>query len=236
MIKAILWDIDGTVLDFLPSERYAIRKCFSIFGLGECTDEMMQEYSYINKKHWHRLETGSMTKEEMLVSRFEEFFSLYKLPVGLAESFNSEYQIRLGDKVFFNEGAEEVLESLLGRYILCAATNGTKTAQKAKLNASGLNRLFDYIFISEDIGYEKPDPRFFEHIFSVLGISNHKEVMIVGDGLTSDIKGGIDSGLITCWYNPTNDNCDSINPDYIIDSLKKVNEILNIENTERSWK
>ena len=133
MIKAILWDIDDTLLDFLPTERYAIRKCFSIFNIGECTDDMLSVYSEINKNHWYLMETGHMKKNDMLISRFKEFFSLYDIPISIAEEFNSEYQKRLGDKVFFIPGAYEVLNSLSGKYILCAATNGTKTSQSAKL-------------------------------------------------------------------------------------------------------
>lgn len=234
MIKAILWDIDDTLLDFLPSEKYAIRECFNIFKIGECTDEMLSVYSEINKNHWYLMETGLMTKKEMLISRFRKFFLLYGIPVSIAEAFNSEYQKRLGDKVFFIPGAYEVLNSLSCKYILCAVTNGTKTSQTAKLEKSGLNSLLDYIFISEEIGFEKPDPRFFSRVFSTIGINDHREAMIVGDSLSSDIKGGIDSGLVTCWYNPFGKLSDSLKPDYIIDNLYQIKDILLKENkTER---
>ena len=233
MIKAILWDIDDTLLDFLPTERYAIRKCFSIFNIGECTDDMLSVYSEINKNHWYLMETGHMKKNDMLISRFKEFFSLYDIPISIAEEFNLEYQKRLGDKVFFIPGAYEVLNSLSGEYILCAATNGTKTSQSAKLEKAGLNSLFDYLFISEDIGFEKPDPRFFSRVFSTLGIDDHREVMIVGDSLSSDIKGGIDSGLVTCWYNPSRKVSESLEPDYIIEHLYQIKDILpNKDKTE----
>ena len=101
MIKVILWDIDGTLLNFKMSERYAIEYCFNKFHMGTCTDEMLQRYSVINRGYWERLETGELTREQVMLGRFHEFFESEGLPTDQVKVFNDEYQIRLGDKAFF---------------------------------------------------------------------------------------------------------------------------------------
>lgn len=100
-IKAVLWDVDGTLLDFLAAEREAIKTCFSLFGLGECTDEMIAQYSAINVRWWQALERGEYTKPEILVGRFAEFFTARGIDTAVAPAFNAEYQLRLGDTIKF---------------------------------------------------------------------------------------------------------------------------------------
>jgi 2-haloacid dehalogenase len=201
----ILWDVDGTLLDFKAAEKAAVKKCFRIFGLGECTDVMVAEYSHINTEYWKKLELGLMTKPQILVGRFKEFFSLHGLDVSVCERFNDEYQVRLGETVVFFEGARETLAALSGVCLQCAVTNGTKIAQDIKLRNSGLDKVFDRIFISEIVGFEKPNVGFFDAVFSALSSVGHfekDEIMIVGDSLTSDMKGGAAAGIRTCFFNP----------------------------------
>ncbi len=202
MYKYLLWDIDGTVLDFLASESYAIRALFKKYNIGECSDAMLKAYSQINSKYWQMLERGELTKAEILIKRFEEFFSLFGIDTTIAESFNKDYQVALGDYVVFVDKAKDVLLSQKGKYTLAAVTNGTKIAQDKKLKLSGLNKIFDAIFISENVGAEKPNIEFFDYVFKNLGITDKKEALIIGDSLTSDIKGGYIAGIDTCWYNP----------------------------------
>ena len=148
-IRAVLWDVDGTLLDFLAAERAAIKTCFSLFGLGECTDEMIAQYSAINVRWWQALERGEYTKPEILVGRFTEFFAARGIDPAVAPAFNAEYQVRLGDTIVFCPHALETVQALRGRVAQCAVTNGTKIAQDKKLARSGLDRLLDRIFISE---------------------------------------------------------------------------------------
>ena len=226
MIKIILWDIDGTILNFLAAEKAAIRRCFEIFGLGKCTDEMISEYSSINVKYWEKLERGELTKPEILVGRFREFFRHYNIDTSVAEAFNSEYQIRLGDTICFFDGATEVLEHYKGRLLQCAVTNGTRVAQERKLKESGLDRVFDYIFISEDVGFEKPNQKYFEKVTETLPPCRKDEIIIIGDSLTSDIKGGREFGIRTCWFNPAGKNGGPGLYDFEIQSLSQVTEII----------
>ena len=112
MIKVILWDIDGTLLNFKMSERYAIEYCFNKFHMGTCTDEMLQRYSVINRGYWERLETGELTREQVMLGRFHEFFESEGLPTDQVKVFNDEYQIRLGDKAFFCDHGDELVKQL----------------------------------------------------------------------------------------------------------------------------
>ena len=227
MYQYILWDIDGTVLDFLASEAYAIRTLFKKYNLGECSDEMLKQYSAINVKYWQMLERNELTKPEILVGRFREFFSIIGADVSIAESFNKEYQVTLGDYVEFVDKAKDILLSQKGKYTLVAVTNGTKVAQERKLRLSGLNEIFDAIFISELVGAEKPNKAYFDYVFETLGITDKKEVLIIGDSLTSDMQGGFLAGIDTCWFNPDHkSNTLQIPITYEIDDLGKIEEIV----------
>ena len=226
MFKVVLWDIDGTLLNFLEAEKNAIRACFSRFGLGVCTDEMLKVYSAINRTYWQRLEQGQMTKPQILVGRFRDFFEKYHLNTDCAEEFNIQYQLALGDTVCFNPNGMETILALKGKVLQCAVTNGTAVAQKKKLALSGLDQLFDEIFISDEIGFEKPHPGFFEAVWQKIGSYDPDEVLIVGDSLTSDIQGGNNVGIRCCWYNPNGLACpENLRVDFEITDLAQVRSI-----------
>lgn len=261
-IKAVLWDIDGTLLNFLKAEEAGIKSCFARFGLGECTEEMLKRYSEINIKYWQRLERGEMSKADILIGRFREFFEEYGLDISVAADFNNEYQVRLGDTICFEDNALETVKALRGKVIQCAVTNGTKLAQERKLKNSGLGELFEYVFISEEVGAEKPAKEFFDRVLAQInGLGGDKcgtsaeltasqevknlleakssleakksqkqispqEILIVGDSLTSDMRGGVNAGLRTCWFNPKGSiNDKGLAIDY---EIKRIDEVLNI--------
>lgn len=225
MIKAILWDIDGTLLNFRKAEETAIRKGFEEFDLGECSDEMLEDYSEINRRYWEALERKEISKPVLLVKRFEEFFTKYGIDAAVSKEFNAFYQKALGETAVYNSNARETVEYLKGKVLQCAVTNGTKIAQDGKLKNSGLDLLLDEIFISECLGYEKPDVRFFDIVFDRIPHFEKDEMMIVGDSLTSDIKGGRNAGIITCLYDPDgrySDDC----ADYRIKDIGTVLAIM----------
>lgn len=224
----ILWDMDGTLLDFLAAEKNAIRSCFEKFQLGECSDDMLSRYSAINKRYWEMLERQELTKQEVLEGRFREFFSKEGLPVFMAEAFNAEYQIRLGDTVVYRDDSLElvrVLKSEVKQYIV---TNGTKIAQDRKLKLSHFGKLMDGVFISDEIGIEKPLTGFFDKVFEQLGDVPRERVLIVGDSLTSDMRGGNNAKIKCCWYNPSGEKRPGdIRIDYDISNLQEIRGILN---------
>ena len=223
MIKVILWDIDGTLLIFEEAEMHAIRACFAQFGLGDCTDHMLADYSAINRVYWQKLERGEMSKPDILIGRFATFFEKYGLDISCAPAFNAQYQISLGDTVCFNPNGLEVVTALQGKVKQYAVTNGTKVAQQRKLERSGLNQLLDGVFISEDLGIEKPGIGFFHRVWEQIGQFDPTEVMIVGDSLTSDIQGGNNAGILCCWFNPEGkENATKLRIDYEIKDLTQI--------------
>lgn len=227
MIKVVLWDIDGTLLDFEKAEYNAIKALFKKHELGSCTDEMIKEYSKINKKYWEALERGEMTKPQILVGRFRDFFALYGIDVDKAEPFNADYQIALGDTIAFFPNALETVKALKEKVLQYAVTNGTKVAQTKKLEKSGLGELFDGVFISEDLGYEKPSVEFFRKVFDQIGHYEKDEAIIVGDSLTSDILGGNNAGILTCHFNVLGKPADKpVHIDYTINNLESLLDIV----------
>ena len=227
MIKVILWDIDATLLDFLAAEKAAIDFCFEKFGLGTCTEEMLKRYSVINRRYWEMLEKGEMSKPEILVNRFKEFFESEGLASDCAEEFNATYQVALGDTICFRDNGYELVNKLKDQYKQYVVTNGTFIAQERKLKKSGIGELVEASFISDLIGYEKPAMEFFNHVFENIGHYEKDEVLIIGDSLTSDMQGGNNAGIICCWYNPNHlENTKGIKIDHEIDNLWQLEEIL----------
>lgn len=227
MIKTILWDVDNTLLDFKAAESAAIASLFRDFKLGECTDEMISRYSAINDVHWKKLERGELTKPEVLIGRFETFFGEYGIDKALAPAFNAEYQQRLGDTIVFRDNSYEIVKSLRGRARQYAVSNGTVVAQTKKLRLSGLGELMDAVFLSEQVGFEKPDVRFFDAIFAYDPDMKKAETLIVGDSLTSDIRGGMNAGIKTCWYCPEGKSVpDGYRVDFLLRDLNGIYELL----------
>ena len=200
-IKAVLWDIDGTLLNFKKAQYVALYKCFAYFN-KYLDDEMVDVYDHINHAYWLMLEKSEISKNELLVKRFVDFFDKYDILIDPV-SFNEMYQVELGNTYVFNDNGYDTVVRLKDMGIVqFAITNGTKVAQNGKLKGSGLDELLDEIFISEDIGFEKPDKRFFEPVISKLneyGIDKD-ECVIVGDSESSDIQGGINAGIRTVHY------------------------------------
>ena len=227
MIKALLWDVDGTLLDFKAAESAAIRRLFGEFSLGECTDEMIRRYSAINEEFWQRLERNEITKQQVLIGRYEQFFAEIGVPVSLAVEFNRRYQVRLGDTIVLRDDSYSIVKSLRGRVRQYVVSNGTVIAQSRKLEGSGLGEMMDGVFLSEALGVEKPNKAFFDAVMDRICPEAPEEVMIIGDSLTSDIRGGNNAGIKTCWYNPEGKTApDEYKIDYVIADLHEIDSLL----------
>ena len=224
----ILWDVDQTLLDFKKSEDYAVRFCFRKYG-KEAADETVALYSAINERFWKRIEKGEINKKEALVDRFRSLFEQIGEEDIDAGAFQKEYAKALGSVYYYQDDSYELVKRLKeeGKYRQYLVTNGVTLTQKNKLHLSGFDKLVDGIFISEEIGMPKPSKEYFEKCFSMmLGFCKEKAV-IVGDSLSSDMKGGNNAGIATCWYNPSGlQNHLEVKVDYEIKNLNEIWEIL----------
>lgn len=222
----LLWDVDNTVLDFDRSEYDALSRCFEKFGL-ELQEETAALYSEINLSFWKRLELGQIGRQELLTGRFREFFRRLSITDVDADQFQREYQDNLGSVYYYKERSNELLKELSGQYRQYFVTNGVAATQRNKLRLSGLDRLVNGIFISEELGAEKPDRLFFERSFAQIPDFDKEGALLIGDSLSSDMKGAFQAGIASCWYHPgwTNEE-PSVPLTYEIHSLWEVKKIL----------
>lgn len=227
MIKTILWDIDGTVLDFLAAERNSLKASFKKFNLGECSDETVAKYSEINMSYWERLEKGELTKAQVLVERFVEFLAKMNITAVDAETLSMNYESGLSDTIVFVDNADMLLKDLSRNYKQYAVTNGALAVQQKKLIKSGLIDIFDGVFISDEVGFEKPSKLFFEYVLKNIEPCEKNEILIVGDSLTSDMQGGNNIGIKCCWYNPERiTNNKGVKIDFEIHNLSELSEYI----------
>ena len=227
MIQTILWDIDGTILNFHRSAENSLKNTFKKFGYGEITDELLHTYEEINDVYWCKLEKGEITKEKLLVERFVEFFTKIGVETTRVVEFNQAYLNGLLDTVVFMPEAYETVKKLHPEYKQYIVTNGVKELQRKKIAKAHIEEFFDGIFISDEIGYEKPHIEFFNYVFDRIPTKNPDEVIIIGDSLTSDIAGGIRAGIHTCWYHPSNEeNHSDIKPEFTVTSHLAFQELL----------
>lgn len=228
MIKTLLWDVDGTLLDFLQAEKYGMRKCLAEIGV-ELTDGMLECYSAINRSWWEKLERGEATRRDVFVERLREFFARYDIVYDDYDRFNARYQEALGEAAFPIDNCIALFEKLKPHFRMYFVTNGSKRAQELKLAKSGLDKLVHGIFISEEVGYQKPLKAFFDVVKAKTGYVD-EETLIIGDSPSSDMQGGNNAHIRCCWYNPKGTQPkDGVKVDYEIRNLWELCEILELE-------
>lgn len=224
--EIILWDVDQTLLDFDKSQDYAIRYSFKEFGM-EADGKIISLYAAINEAYWKRLELGEVTKSELLTGRFEELFKELGITCVISTDFAAVYQKALGSVYYFHDNAYELCSKLKGKVRQYAVTNGVSKTQRNKLRLSGLDQILDDIFVSEEMGYPKPYIEYFEQCFQKIPDFEKEKTIIIGDSLSSDMKGGNLAGISCCWYNPTGkSNNTNLKIDYEISNLWEVEGIL----------
>lgn len=228
----LLWDVDGTLMDFKRAEARALSQSLEEVGI-EPTEELISEYSRINISYWKRLETGELTKEEVLLGRFVEFFDKMGIKAE-AEAFLMSYEEHLGHTWFIQDNSLELCKKLraegIRQYVV---TNGWVFVQKTKLRESGFEQIMDGNFISDEFGVPKPKKAFFEACFEqIFGTktptsSELARVLIIGDSLSSDMRGGMNAGIDRCWYRLSGEtNAENIPVNYEIEDLWQIWDIL----------
>ena len=200
----ILLDADRTLFDFDRAQaealRFAVSDTLSAQGVPY-TEETLLQYRAISEKLWSLYEKGGITQKELQTKRFDELYSLLHAS-GDAEASNRRYLDVLGEGAYLLDGAGELCEKLSRSCRLCIVTNGISRAQHRRLEKSEINPFISDIFVSEDLGCQKPQKEFFDIVFQSLKGFAKDRAIILGDSLASDIQGGINAGIDTCWFNP----------------------------------
>lgn len=225
MIRNVLFDLDDTLFDFHKAEKIALTKTLVHFGIDP-TEETLALYSTINAAHWKRLELGEISREEVKVGRYRELFETIGVECDPVKA-TAYYESMLAIGHYFMPGAPELLEELYRKYRLYIVSNGTAKVQEGRIGSSGIAKYMDGIFISQILGANKPDKQFFDICFAEIPDFLLSETVIIGDSLSSDIKGGINAGITTVWFNPKGiENDSDIKPDYTIKELSEVPGLL----------
>ncbi|MFD9626599.1 YjjG family noncanonical pyrimidine nucleotidase [Peribacillus muralis] len=223
--EIILFDVDDTLLNFGISEKKALHEAFREFGLPTGAEDYERCYQGISRVLWRDLEQGKINLTILGVERFKQLFHKYGLEIH-ADAFSCAYLGYLSKQIHLIPGALEVCENLEGCR-LAIITNGFTTVQQARIAGSALCNTFEHLIVSQEAGYHKPDRRIFDYAFSKLKITDKSKALIVGDSLTSDIQGGFNYGMDTCWYNPLHkENHLRIKPTYEIQKLTDILDIL----------
>ncbi|RME45669.1 MAG: noncanonical pyrimidine nucleotidase, YjjG family [Chloroflexi bacterium] len=221
----LLFDADGTVFDFDKAEATALARTLAEFGV-EATEQRLQQYREVNREIWRAFEAGELGAENLSVIRFERYLDLLAMR-GKAQDFSDRYLEHLAGCTDLVEGAEEVVRALSREYRLLLITNGLKAVQRPRFEQSRICDCFEDIVISEEVGVAKPDGRIFDVAFARMGYPRKEEVLIVGDSLSSDMRGGCAYGIDTCWFNPTGQaRPDDLNIRYEILRLPELLDIL----------
>jgi 2-haloacid dehalogenase len=201
----VLFDADGTLFDYDKAEATALRRTLGEFGCSYKA-RYAEIYRQINQEIWREFEQGRISQYRLRTRRFELLFE----EIGVVcdpDQFSPRYLLHLAAGTDLIEGAAEVVRWLYRKAGLVLITNGMPEVQRPRSARSDLSDYFAGIVISEEVGAAKPDPKIFDAAFQVMNWPNKKEVLIVGDSLTSDINGGKSYGIDTCWFNPRQDPC-----------------------------
>ncbi len=224
--KTILFDADGTLYNFDKAAVEALKSSFKKYNL-EWTINTFETYEEVNKKIWNDFERGLISTSEIKTERFKRFFDTTKITNIDSLQFSNDYLEFLSQNNYLLDGAEDIVKWSSENFELVIITNGLASVQNPRFKNSELRKYFKHIIISEEVGFAKPKQEIFDFAFKLLNNPSRESVIIIGDNLTSDIKGGSDYGIDTCWFNPTRVvNYSEIIPTYEIYMLAELKKIL----------
>lgn len=226
--RTLLFDVDDTLLDFQAAERMALRLLFEEQRIV-LSEEIEAYYKQMNQGLWKAFEEGRIDRDEVVNTRFSLLLKEYGHEVD-GVLLEQQYRSYLEQGHQLVDGALEMITGLHGAYDLHIVTNGVSKTQDRRLRDSGLHPMFTSIFVSEDTGYQKPMKEFFDYVFARIPNFDPQQALIIGDSLSSDMKGGQLAGLDTCWFNPEGKvNTTDIVPTYEISRLQELNQILGLK-------
>lgn len=218
----LLFDLDDTLMDFKKAEENAIEKLLLKYSLP-ATEENKRLYSLTNQSKWKALEKGEITRKELFATRFPDFFKALGVEADGAKA-NADYMHFLSQGRFVIDGAEDICRELRKSYSMYIITNGAKIVQQGRLTDLPLMQYFDGVFISEEVGFDKPKKEYFDHVFLNIPEKDKSKCLVIGDSLSSDILGAVNYGIDCCWISEKTSS--EIKPTYQISSLKELTDIL----------
>ncbi|MFF2482798.1 YjjG family noncanonical pyrimidine nucleotidase [Paenibacillus sp. NPDC058071] len=230
--EVILIDADDTLFDFGKAEAHALQSVLREIGVdleadGDGPESYTGRYLAINAQLWKDLEAGLVTTSQLRQERFRRLLDGDTKIALHPDAVSNRYLELLGEGAFLLEGAAALCKELAAKARVAVVTNGIKDVQINRIARSGLADCFEQVIVSEDTGFQKPQTGIFDHTFGKLGIRDKHNVLMVGDSLTSDIKGGNNYGIDTCWYNPSGKpNTTDIRPTYEIRSYTELLALL----------
>ncbi|QUH19245.1 YjjG family noncanonical pyrimidine nucleotidase [Alkaliphilus sp. B6464] len=224
--EIIIFDADETLFDFKKSERDAFKNTMLEFDIEYDENHHLKIYTDINMAIWKEFEDGLINQKKLKVERFKRLSD--KLNAGFDETaFAKSYIKHLSNASFLYDDTINLVESLHKDYRLTIITNGLTDVQDNRIRKSIIAEFFEDIVVSEEVEVSKPDPKIFEHALNNIKHTDKSKVLMVGDSLTSDIQGGINFGIDTCWFNPNKIvNKTGIKPTYEISNLMELKNIL----------
>lgn len=224
--EIIIFDADETLFDFKKSEKKAFESTIIDFGIEYEENYHFKVYKEINTAIWKELENGLITQKKLKTERFRRLSKKLNIQFNEVE-FAKLFMKHLSQASFLYEQSEELVKNLTKNYRLTIITNGLSAVQDNRIKKSTIAEYFEDIVVSEEIGISKPNPQIFQHALNNINYTDKNKVLIVGDSLTSDIQGGINFGIDTCWFNPTmNSNEVGVEPTYVISDLMELKDIL----------
>ena len=223
--RTLLFDLDGTILDYSKSETAALYGAYDVVFSTDPPEDLLPVYQEINSGLWKEFEKGTVTIQELKIRRFSDLFDYFKLNAD-SEAFSEIYLKELGEGGYLLDGALDVLKSCAGRFRIGAITNGIGNVQRSRIKKAGIGQYFETVIISNDVGIAKPDPGIFTIALEGMNLLKKDDVLMIGDSLSSDILGGINAGLDTCWINRHEEESGVIKPVFTISKITELMEIL----------
>ncbi len=221
----LLFDLDHTLFDFDKSAEVSLEKLIRSFGIAYHSD-LQNTYAKVNRGVWQEFAAGTLPQANIKTERFRRFATAANLDIDPVVA-GDRFLTYLAEGTHLLDGAEELIAQLRGRVVLAAVTNGLKEVQRSRLDQSTLAGVFDVIVVSDEVGVAKPDPAIFDIALEALGNPPKANILYIGDSLKSDVQGGNNAGIDTCWFNPKDlDIPDAPRPTHTVSTLADILRLL----------
>jgi len=225
--EVLIFDADETLFDYTRGQAYALEKSLTKVGIVFDPIGHIDLYKHINDRLWKELEDGKIDRAALRNERFKLVLDEIGCTSADPAAVSDDYLNELGNAGFMIDGAIVLLEELHKHFRLALLTNGFSQVQHGRIARTNTAVFFDAIVISEEVGCQKPQREIFDLLLDELGHENRRNVLMIGDSLSSDITGGVNAGVDTCWYNPEGIQCPAeIVPTYIVDDYDGIRKIV----------